>query len=316
MGHTLSLLIMLVCTIVGAGLLWRTSRIQNAVWKWLGVIGFGLLTVALALVTGLAYAGYSRLAGQPNPVSPRQVAATPEQVARGQSLVHMCTRCHSTTHDLPLDGGTVNFAPFLSGTLYPPNLTPGGPLKGWTDGEIIRAIREGVAQDGRALLVMPSGNFHQLSDADVEAIVAYLRSQPAVDRSTGVNDLNVLGAALVGAGLFRPSVQAPISAPVAAPAGVTPQYGQYLVDVIGCRNCHGSDLAGGQPSGPNPDGPNLTTRVPQWSEADFIKTIRTGVDPTGYPLNSLMPWRDFAGFADDDLKAIYAYLHGLSPIKR
>ena len=86
------------------------------------------------------------------------------------------------------------------GVLYATNLTPGGPLKDWTDGEIVRAIREGVGQDGRALIGMPSQAYRNLSDADVQALVAYLRSQPAVDNPQPARNLNVAGRALPGRG--------------------------------------------------------------------------------------------------------------------
>lgn len=105
---------------------------------------------------------------------------------------------------------------------------------------------------------------------------------------------------------------------VAPPEGATADYGKYLVSVIGCRACHGQDLAGGKPSGFGPPaGLNLTALAPKWSEADFVKTIRTGVDPTGHSLNpDAMPWKEVSTFGtDDDLKAIYAYLHALTPIQ-
>ena len=64
------------------------------------------------------------------------------------------------------------------GTLYGANLTPAGEIKDWSDGEIIRAIREGVHKTGRSLIIMPSEVFRHLSDVDVQAIVAYfVRSQ-------------------------------------------------------------------------------------------------------------------------------------------
>ena len=81
-------------------------------------------------------------------------------------------------------------------------MTPGGPLKDWSDGEIVRAIREGLDRDGRPLLIMPSDAFHHLSDDDVQNLVAYLRSQPAVQHATPARDMNLLGLILVGAGLF------------------------------------------------------------------------------------------------------------------
>jgi hypothetical protein len=100
-------------------------------------------------------------------------------------------------------------------TLYPPNLTPAGEIKNWSDGELIRAIREGVHQSGRPLLIMPSDEFHNLSDADVRSVVAYLRSQRAVkhdaNTDTPSNGVNLFGALYVGAGIFDMSVQPPIT---------------------------------------------------------------------------------------------------------
>ena len=161
-----------------------------------------------------------------------------------------------------------------------------------------------------------------MSDADVQSVVAYLRSQPATpnkpQNDTPSNSLNLLGAIFIGAGFFPASVQAPITQPIVAPSeGTTAEYGKYLVVVTGCRGCHGQDLAGGDP-GFGPPGPNLTAVVPKWSEADFIKTIRTGVDPNGHALDpDQMPWKEYSAFAsDNDLKAYFAYLHGLTPINK
>jgi hypothetical protein len=54
-----------------------------------------------------------------------------------------------------MDGGTENFAEAL-GTLYAPNLTPGGSLKDWTEGEISRAIPEGVDNEYIRSLTPPA----------------------------------------------------------------------------------------------------------------------------------------------------------------
>jgi hypothetical protein len=103
---------------------------------------------------------------------------------------------------------------------------------------------------------------------------------------------------------------------VTAPeAGVTVEYGEYLANTNDCKECHGQQLAGG----PFPDptlkiiSPNLTPggEVGLWSEEDFIKTIRTGVTPGGHQMSEHMPWKTYKLFTDDELKAIYMYLHSL-----
>lgn len=206
----------------------------------------------LALVIVIAAVGFYKLyVPNGDPTVNVKVLGTPDQIARGQKFANLCAGCHSTTTRLPLDGGTGNYAGGL-GTLVPPNLTPAGPLRGWSDGEIIRAIREGVGAGGQTLIVMPSDVFHHLSDADVQAIVAYLRSQPAVQHDTPPNGIGPIGMLLIGAGIFPTSVQPPITQPVVSPpAAITLDYGKYLVDVSARRVCHGENLAGGKPGGAN-----------------------------------------------------------------
>ncbi|MCA1554358.1 MAG: cytochrome c, partial [Chloroflexi bacterium] len=79
------------------------------------------------------------------------------------------------------------------------------------------------------------------------------------------------------------------------------------------------DLGGGTPGGFGPPaGPNLTAIVPKWTDADFLKTIRTGTDPAGHKLDpEQMPYTEIsAATTDDDLKAIYLYLKSLPPVNR
>lgn len=328
-GTIVGLLVLLALVVLFGWLAKRAWGSKHKVLKWPALVLAGLLTLLFALVFVVALMGTLKLyAPASNPVANVKVAGTPEQIARGAKFAGICVGCHSsTTGKLPLDGSKDDFmsdptAPPV-GSLYAPNLTPAGEVKDWSDGEIIRAIREGVHKSGRPLIIMPSEEFHNLSDADVQSVVAYLRSQPATpnkpQNDTPSNGLNLLGSIFVGAGLFSTSAQVPITQPIVAPPeGATADYGKYLVDNIGCRSCHGADLAGGTPGFGPPPGPNITAVVPKWSEADFIKTIRTGVDPTGKALDpEQMPWKEYSAFAsDNDLKAIYAYVHGLTPIDK
>ncbi len=326
-ANVVSIVVLLVLVVLFAWLTRRAWGSRRRILKWVGVVLAGLLTLLLALVTVVALIGFYKAYAPVGYAVPEvKVAGSADQVAAGQRLAHFCEGCHSSSGALPLDGGNDNFGSFPGGppvaALYPPNLTPAGELKGWSDGDIIRAIREGVHKSGRPLLVMPAEIFHHMSDADVQALVAYLHSQPATPHSanndTPSNGVNVLGALFVGAGIFQTSVQPEITQPVVSPPrGVSVEYGKYLVTITGCNTCHGADLAGGTPGGFGPPaGPNLTVLVPQWSDTLFIKTIRTGVDPTGHQLNPTeMPYKEIsAAYEDDQLEAIYTYLHGLAPI--
>ena len=115
---------------------------------------------------------------------------------------------------------------------------------------------------------------------------------------------------------------------VTAPQTGTPEYGKYLVDIIGCRDCHGDQLQGkvdnGQP-GP-PAGPNLTMIVPRWTEEQFMTLFNTGTLPGGakVPIITLasgfseprMPWSMVrAVTTDDELKDMYAYLRSLAAVE-
>jgi cytochrome c553 len=293
-------------------------RAQKPLIKWGGLAVSGLLSLVFTLALFVALVGFYKLSVPPyhSVVADVKVARTPAQVARGERFAFFCARCHSPHETLPLAGQLFTGRggpPF--GTLAAPNLTPAGEINDWSDGEIIRAIREGVHKSGRPLVVMPSDAFHNLSDADVQSIVAYLRSQPAVEPNTPATKLNVLAALLVGAGVFTTAAQAPITQPIVAPiAGATPDYGKYLVSIMACRMCHGENLTGGNPGDENA-GPNLALIVPAWSETGFVTTLRTGVDPAGHTLGDRMPWKAFSAFAsDDDLRAMNAYLRGLTRI--
>ena len=92
--------------------------------------------------------------------------------------------------------------PFPVGSFVSSNLTPAGRLKHWSDGEIFRAIRNGVDANGRWLIVMSYTNAGKLSDDDTQALIAYIRSQPATGEQTAnpPDQLNLLGAIMLGAG--------------------------------------------------------------------------------------------------------------------
>ena len=192
-------------------LAWRAGQ---PVVKWLGTALAGLLTLVLVAALGLATMGYWKLnRTHDNPVPEVTIAVTAERVLRGERFEPLCSSCHAGETGAPLAGRD-----FLSegdappiGRMYAPNLTP-THLADWSDGEIIRAIREGIHRHGRGLMIMPSNIFRNLSDADAEAIVAWLRSLEPVEPDTRPTRLNVFGAMLANfAPIFR--MQEPITEP-------------------------------------------------------------------------------------------------------
>jgi cytochrome c553 len=62
--------------------------------------------------------------------------------------------------------------------------------------------------------------------------------------------------------------------------------------------------------------PDKETGLGSWTEAMFIKALRTGKDMgEGRPILPPMPWELIGKLPDNDLKAIFAYLQSLPPIK-
>ncbi|MCW5852694.1 MAG: cytochrome c [Anaerolineae bacterium] len=329
LGNIISLLVLLALAVVFAWLTRRAWTSRRGLVKWFGAVLAGLLTVISAATLVLALVGFYKLGQRhPNPIPTIQVARTSAQVARGEQLAHICANCHASNSQLPLSGTdfVAKFGLPPIGTFYSPNLTPGGTIDDWSDGEVIRAIREGIHKDGRSLLIMPAENYRHLSDDDAQSIVAYLRSQPPTGGPTPPNSFNVLGALFINLVDWR-TAQPPVRQVSAPPPG-TPAYGKYMVNILGCQDCHGAQLQGkletGQP-GP-PPGPNLTQIVPQWTEDQFMTFFNTGKLPGGgtVPLLTLpngstgprMPWTEVrASTTDDELKAMYTYLHSLPPIE-
>ena len=122
-------------------------------------------------------------------------AGAESPVERGKYLVGImdCTGCHTTgalagqpdpTHFLA--GSDIGFQIPGLGIFYPPNLTPDEEtgLGAWSEQDIITALRTGARPDGRELIpVMPWQSYANLTDEDVQAVAAYLKSLPAVEHA-------------------------------------------------------------------------------------------------------------------------------------
>ncbi len=138
----------------------------------------------------------------------------------------------------------------------------------------------------------------------------------------GGRNIKPMGRILIAAGAFDVLAAEKLDhagpRPPAPERSVTAEYGEYLVNTRDCRLCHGPTLSGAQPPEPGaPFAPNLTPggELAEWSAADFINTIRTGVSPHGHELDPHMPWKDYANLNDDDLTAIFLYLQSLPVVE-
>jgi mono/diheme cytochrome c family protein len=306
-------LVLLALALLFAWLVIRAWHSRRWYVRWPGVFLSGLFSLIFFAVCATGLLGY--LKGFSTHGSPVQltVEATPAQVERGRYLANVyCVSCHSQTGELPLSGGVDQGkdSPLPIGSFVSVNLTPGGPMKDWSDGEIFQVLRQGTDRQGRLLAVMPTVRSRYMSDEDLKAIIAFLRSQPAVDHPTQdpPDQPNFLGILLNGMGVIQalPEVSGAVTAP---PRAATPEYGAYILSAQDCQSCHGDNLTGGT-NPVTPKGPTLRM-VKGWTQAQFIDTMRTGMDPNGHALNRLMPWKYIGRMDDTDLAALYLYIAGL-----
>jgi mono/diheme cytochrome c family protein len=308
---------LMVLIAVTALLVWsgfRTLRVKRRVVRWGGAALLALLSVAALSASALTSRGMIKQHSRSAPIPDIKVEAAPEFIARGKDISDgLCGACHSKTGTLT---GGYDLAVELQvpiGSFVASNLTPAGSLKHWSDGEIFRAIRNGVDAEGRWLTMMSYINAGRLSDDDIEAVIAYIRSIPAAGDPTPdpPDQMNMLGLAMLGAGMLpsgKPVVTEQISGPLKAP---TPQFGEYILAYQDCRECHGKNLTGGVPGQLAPLGPDLNL-VKDWTLAGFTAAMRTGIDPNGHQISEQMPWRSVGKMDDDELTAIYQYLARLS----
>jgi cytochrome c553 len=256
-------------------------------------------------------------------------------VTRGKYIVRnaaTCGGCHAASErdpDGPLSGGT-EFKDWRLGTIRASNLTPDSAtgLGAWSERDIVRALRNGQTPSGRVLApVMPYDWMHRMSDPDAFAVAYYLKAQQPVRNQVRQGQNLIFKAAQ----LFR-APDDPIAV-VSPPRGATAAYGDYLANHVAlCAHCHTprsgirqeydnkKQYAGDAtppkefPVNPSNITPDTATGIGGWSEEDFVRTMRTGVNPSGDTLNPIMPWRTMGRMTGSDLRAIYRYLRTVPAI--
>ncbi len=291
--------------------------------KWAGMALAAIVALVIITIGALYVRGQSRLDNRYTVPSDRvSIPTDAASLKRGKHLAGvLCTGCHG-----PNLGGTKFFNNASLGTIHSTNLTAGtgGIGAHYTDADYVRTLRHGVRPDGTSVFVMPSPDYYYLSDEDLGSIIAYLRTLQPVDQSWGPKQFTVLGNVLIGVGMFDALLMAeridPMRPrPVAPAIAVTIDYGGYLAQLNGCRQCHGQQLSGGKVDDPTIDmaAPNLTPAgvIASWTAADFVQAMRSSTTPARYKLNEAMPWKQYAKMTDDELNAIFLYLRSLPKLQ-
>ncbi|RPI14160.1 MAG: cytochrome C [Ignavibacteriae bacterium] len=276
-----------------------------------------------------------------------KIEPTAERLSRGKYLfnsVFACVDCHSqrdvNKFSGPVIPGTEGMGGQkldeefgLPGTFYTKNITPAG-VGDWTDGELLRAITEGVSKDGEPLFpLMPYLTYGKADKEDIYSVIAYMRTLPPVvnevPKSKPNFPLNFIQRTIPEKNNFssKPNPLDKIAS------------GKYLVDNGGCTDCHTQSekgepkpnmfLAGGTqlplPANMIVTSANLTpdmeTGLGKWTKEDFIKKFRAmnelahenkTINPGEF--NTYMPWSVYAGMTDEDLGNMYEFLRTIPPV--
>jgi cytochrome c2 len=270
-------------------------------------------------------------------------------VERGEYLalhVAMCMDCHST-RDFSKYSGPVITSSYggggeafdqklgVPGVVYARNITPDAEtgIGTWTDDDILKAVTQGISKNGDTLFpMMQYYNYNQMAKDDILSIIAYIRTLKPIKNKVPPRKLMAPIAMFYQPQLLKKT----IDDNVRPPQSDAVNYGQYMTTFSDCATCHtpltpkGPDMsrmfAGGflfDAGVFKVNSANLTsdsaTGIGTWTEERFLNKFISYREEKSYNFNpgkdnTYMPVTGYAGMKDEDLKAIYAYLHTVKPI--
>ena len=288
-------------------------------FKWISIVLGSLVGLLLLLAGGLHLIGQNRLNKAPV-ISVASVTVPDDEAAirRGRHLatISSCTGCHGNNLS-----GTIFVDEAPIGYIPAPNLTPAGVGTAYDDEAWARAIRHGVAQDGRVITIMSSHHYAAYGDDDLGALIAYLKSVPSVSNEPETRQIQfpgtiIFGILAYGGWSVNQVDHAAVGGRNAPTDGATLEFGRYLVDIASCASCHGENLAGNPPDSDSPLGPNITPggESASWSLEQFALALQGGQTPTGEQLSDEMPWAQYSVMSAVEVAALYEYLQSLDPL--
>jgi cytochrome c553 len=237
-------------------------------------------------------------------------------IAEGHRLMITkgCRDCHGD--DL---GGKIWIDNPLLGKIIAPNLTKGsgGLAKDYNSNDWLRSLKHGLRRDSTALRLMPSNEFTFLAEDDMQALIAYCSQLKPIDRTLPETKIGLVGYLLAELEQIPmvPAENVDHARPLTKTINreVSVELGQYLS--IGCEGCHRKNMKGGAPVAPGfPKVADITKtgNLGKWTEAEFIKTLKTGVTPEGKKLKpEEMPWVSFQDYTEKEYKALFLYLKNI-----
>lgn len=325
--------------VVGCGPCVNGGMTKRILKLMMGVVG-GVAVLAGGFLAYVQVTGIPRYAPPTANLASLKVEVTPERVERGRKFAGvLCAGCHMDPTTKQLTGKRMEDAPAEFGVLVSKNITR-HPTKGigaWTDGELLYLLRTGVRKDGQYIPPYMAKLPH-LSDEDLYSIIAFLRSDDPMVTASDVDPPGVTQPSFLVKFLshvaFKP-LPYPTQAIAAPPRENPVAYGRYLVTSLDCYGCHSADFKtmdvfepektpgyfGGGNRLNNLYGghivtANLTpheTGIGKWTEADFVRALKTGFRPDGNVLR--YPMVPHTELEDWEAAAIYAYLRTVPPIQ-
>jgi mono/diheme cytochrome c family protein len=203
-----------------------------------------------------------------------------------------------------------------------PDITPAptGVVAGYAPVDWVRTIRHGVKPDGRPVMIMPSEEYNRLVDADLAAIVAYVRQLAPATGARAEVRLPMPVKALYAAGVVRDAsekIDHSLAPAQPVPEGITTAHGAYVAN--GCIGCHGARLTGGKIAGAPPDWPPAARLAPgpgsaldRYPSAEpFMAMLKTGKRPDGSSVSKVMPFVSLKEMNEVDVRALYLHLRSL-----
>lgn len=256
------------------------------------------------------------------------------QLDRGAYLVTgvmNCGNCHSPKGPPAMVAGK-DFSGGLSWDVPPFAVTASNitqdketGIGAWTDADIKKLLRTGMRPNGTPLAaIMPVGFYGIITDSDMDAIVAYLRTIKPVSNTVPAPVYRMRTKSGVFPGTEQPYTQAALDDPL--------KRGFYLASIGHCMECHtpetktgGHDFTNDAGRGgfefPGPWGVSVsrnitsskTKGIGDWSNTDIKHAITQGIDKDGNKLKPPMGYGYYAKMTDADLDAVVVWLRTVPP---
>lgn len=305
-----------------------------------------LISMTAILLAFVAAAYFSACNNnKPEPQADNKEDSIKKVLERGEYLatkVVPCLDCHSkrdfTKFGGPIMPGTEGMGgevfdkklADVPGAVFAKNITsdPETGIGTWTDDDILRAMTQGISKNGDTLFpIMPYVNFNHMAKEDLLSIIAYIRTLKPIKNKVPARQLFIpISMAYPG-----PALQKAVDGNKCPPETDQINYGAYLLNAAACDGCH-TPFVKGQPdfsrrlAGGNLFNagtfkvntanitPDSATGIGAWNEERFLNKFTQYRDEKSYNFdpgkqNTIMPLIMYAGMKDDDLKAIYAFLH-------